>query len=345
MGMSDIQKFGSLERPYIIAEVGNNHLGDVEIAHKSIDAAVDAGVDAVKFQLFDPDLLITASEPVLKHVPANKFSTQRERFRHMVLEHAEFESLARHCAEASVAFLCTPFDPPSADFLDTLVPAFKIASGDSSNFALIDHVTRKGKPMMASTGLCEQDEVDELVSHLPADRSLIFHCIGAYPTPDADANLALIPFYRERYGLSVGFSDHTTDPLASLAAVALGATIIEKHFILDRTLPGGDRDLSLDAASMHELVKGARRIASMRGTMPRTLTPSEAYGREKLRRSAYAKRAIHAGERFGIEDVVLLRPEISGAHSLKDVLDASGLIATADITPESVLTTDNTELL
>ena len=342
--MTDITHFGSRKRPYIIAEIGNNHLGDVDLAHSTIDAAIQAGVDAVKFQLYDPNLLITSSEPVLKHVPNNTFDTQRERFRHMVLEHREFSALADHAKEKKVDFLCTPFDEPSADFLDDIVPAFKIASGDASNFGLIDYVATKGKPMMASTGLCEQDEVDQLVGRLPKDQSIIFHCVGAYPTPDNEVNMDLIPFYQNRYGLPVGFSDHTPDTLAPLAAIAMGATIIEKHFILDKSLLGGDRALSLDENEMRILVEGARRIGDMRGVTPRTLTESEAYGKGKLRRSVYVKHFVTAGEVITADDTVYLRPELSDAHTISSVIAAKKTVAKTDILAETALTPLTCEL-
>jgi N,N'-diacetyllegionaminate synthase len=342
--MTSIVDFGNLENPFIIAEVGNNHLGDPELAHKTLDAAADAGAHAVKFQLYNPDLLITASEPVLKHVPNNTFDTQRERFRHMVLDHDDFASLAGHAKERGIMYLCTPFDGESADFLDAHVEAFKIASGDTSNFALIEHVTAKGKPMLVSTGLCEQEEVDLLVDRLPHDRSLIFHCIGSYPTPDEDLNLDLIAFYQERYGIPVGFSDHSPDLVAPLSAIAMGATIIEKHFIFDKSLPGGDRDLSLDPAGMKELVDGARRIGVMRGRTPRQVTPSEAYGRGKLRRSAYVNRAIKAGEEFTVGEVTYLRPEEPSAYRPIDVMSAKVLTATCDIAVETPLSPDNCTL-
>ncbi|WIM05105.1 MAG: N-acetylneuraminate synthase family protein [Candidatus Nitricoxidivorans perseverans] len=332
--------------PFVIAEVGNNHLGDPELAHRTLDAAADAGVDAVKFQLFDPDELVASTEPVLSHVPDNRFATQRERFRHMVLGREHFIALVEHARMRNVMFLCTPFDRESADFLAPLVPAFKIASGDASNFQLLDHVASMGKPMFVSTGCCTQDEVDWLVGRMPKDRLVIFHCVGSYPTPDAEASMSMIPYYASRYGVPVGYSDHTKDQLAPLLAVALGVVAIEKHFILDRSIPGGDRALSLTGPEMANLVSELRRARLMLGeSSQRTILACERYGREKLRRSPYARHAVKAGEHMQMQDVILLRPEIAGAYSLADLSRHSAVQALRDIGAETPLTPDNSILL
>lgn len=324
-------------RPYVIAEIGNNHLGDIDLAHRTLDAAIDAGVDAVKFQLFKPDELVAASEPLLKHVPDKTCSTQRERFRRMCLKPEDFTVLAEHARKRNTTFLCTPFDLASADFLDPLVPAFKIASGDATNFQLIDHVVRKGKPVMVSTGCCTQDEVDALVRKLPKDRTLLFHCVGSYPTPDEDVCLSLISYYTQRYGIPVGYSDHTCDLLAPVGAVAAGALAIEKHFILDRSLPGGDRELSLTGLEMAQLVKDARRAFAMVGVTPREVRPSEKYGRLKLRRSPYTRRPVSAGEILNMDDIVFLRPVVEGAYSLDAIVAASRITALRDLPAETLI--------
>lgn len=322
-------------RPYVIAEIGNNHLGDIDLAHRTLDAAIEAGVDAVKFQMFKPSELVAASEPLLKHIPDKTYTTQRERFKRMCLGPEEFSQLAAHAKEKNITFLCTPFDLASADYLDALVPAFKIASGDATNNQLIDHVVRKGKPVMVSTGLCTQDEVDALVARLPKERSILFHCIGSYPTPDRDVCLSLIPFYRQRYGIPVGYSDHTCDLLAPSGAIAVGAMAIEKHFILDRTLPGGDRELSLTGPEMAQLVKGVHRTFDMVGDTPRTVRPSEQYGREKLRRSPYTRKPVRAGDVLSIDDVVFMRPVVQTAYPLDAIVAAGRIVATRDLAAEA----------
>ncbi len=333
------------ERIYIIAEIGNNHLGEFNLALKTLEAALETGVDAIKFQMFNPESLVTASTPVYKHVPDNIYSTQRERFRQMRLTDDQFLQLAKITRDNGVDFLCTPFDKSSADFLYPLVPAFKIASGDTSNYALIDHVKDKKKPLIVSTGLCDQKEVDLLVDNLPLNSTVLLHCVGSYPTPDDEVNLALIPFFKERYKIPIGFSDHTSDILAPLSAAAIGAVVIEKHFILDRSIPGGDQTLSLVPNEMKKLVDSVRRLEKMMGSSPRKLTTSELYGRTNLRRSPYSNKKIKKGEQLSINDITFLRPEVESAYPISDIIRATKIVAIQDMDIETLLTADNTQLL
>jgi len=335
-----IDDFEIGSRPYLIAEIGNNHLGDVELAHKTLDAAIDAGVDAVKFQMFNPRELVSASEPLLKHIADQTYRTQRERFQKMVLAPEVFAQLAAHAKDRKVDFLCTPFDLESAEFLDDLVPAFKIASGDVTNSQLVATLIGKGKPIMISTGLCTQAEVDDLVAKLPKDRTILFHCISSYPTPDEDACLSLIPFYKAKYGIPIGYSDHTCDLLAPVASVALGAVVVEKHFILDRALPGGDRQLSLVGSEMAQLVKDIRRMHAMIGDTPRTVRPSEQYGRARLRRSPYTRRPVRAGEILSVEDIAFMRPAIESAYSIEQIVSAGIITAIVDQPADSPVGTE-----
>lgn len=337
MGNIKIGDFEIGSRPYIIAEIGNNHLGNAELAHKTLDAAIDAGVDAVKFQMFKSSELVSASEPLLKHVPDPACKTQRERFQKMELKPEVFAQLAQHAKDRKIDFLCTPFDLDSADFLDEFVPAFKIASGDATNSQLIDNLVARGKPIMISTGLCTQDEVDALVAKLPAERTILFHCISSYPTPDEDACLSLIPFYKARYGLPVGYSDHTCDLMAPVASVALGAVAVEKHFILDRALPGGDRQLSLNGAEMAQLVSDARRMHMMLGDTPRIVRPCEQYGLTRLRRSPYVRRAVKAGESIGVDDIVFMRPAVETAFPIEKIMAAGRVRVLVDQPADSLV--------
>jgi len=318
-------------RPYIIAEIGNNHLGDIDLAHKTLDAAANSGVNAVKFQMFNADELVSETEPLLNHVKDPEVATQRQRFKKMELTREEFTRLYEHAKAREVDFLCTPFGLESAEFLDALVPAFKIASGDVTNTLLINDLISRGKPILISTGLCTQSEVDLLVSKLPSNRTVLLHCISSYPTPDEDVCLSLIPYYIDRYALPIGFSDHTSDLIAPIASVALGSVVIEKHFILDRALPGGDRHLSLVESEMTQLVKDCHRMHEMIGDTPRSIRPTEEYGRVKLRRSPYTKRDVKANELLDPRDIVFMRPSESTAFAIDDILSAESVRATSDI--------------
>lgn len=337
-------KIGNFEigrKAFIIAEIGNNHLGDAQIAMETLAAAAEAGVDAVKFQMFNPDLLVSSDEPVLKHVPDNVCATQRERFRKMMLSEKVFIDLAKKAAELNLIFLTTPFDKQSADFLDTIVPAFKISSGDADNQPLISHILTKNKPILISTGMSTQADIDNLVTNLPKNNTILLHCIGAYPTPDDQACLSLIPFYIEKYKMPIGYSDHTVGLIAPLAAVSMGAVVIEKHFILDESIPGGDRALSLSPKKMTELVTEIRRIEKMKGRVPRKIQAAEIYGCQKLRRCAYTNRKIRQGEEIMEKDIVWLRPVVKNSLHF-DIFKANGhIIAVKTIEKEQPLTTED----
>ena len=334
-------KIGNFEigtRTFIIAEIGNNHLGDAQLAKETLAAAAESGVDAVKFQMFNPDLLVSSDEPVLKHVTDNVCATQRERFRKMMLSEKVFIDLAEKTAKLGLTFLTTPFDIHSADFLDPLVPAFKISSGDADNKPLIYHILSKNKPILISTGMSTQDEIDKLVTMLPEDNTLLLHCIGAYPTPDDQACLSLIPFYNEKYKMPIGYSDHTVGLLAPLAAVGMGAVVIEKHFILDDSIPGGDRALSLTPKRMNELVRQIRRVEKMKGTVPRKIQAAEIYGCQKLRRCAYTNRTILQGENITEKDIIWLRPVVENSLHFDIFNEKSHIKAVKTIEKEHPLT-------
>ncbi len=327
----------------VIAEIGNNHLGNPELASQMIDAAVECGVDAVKFQLYNSDLLVTADMPVLKHVPQNEANTQRERFRKMVLPYEAFEKLAEHAKDKDVIFLTTPFDEESTDFLDHLVPAYKIASGEANNLRLIDHIASKGKPILISTGMCTQDDVDNLVERLPRERVVLLHCIGSYPTPEDQASLSVIPFYRERYGVHVGYSDHTVGTLAPLVAVSLGAVVIEKHFILDRASPAGDRALSITPEEMRLLVQNIRRVEQMKGLASKEIQQCEEYAIKALRRGIYVIKDFKENETITESDIIATRPVVDGGRRINELENGVRFHVKGPIVAGGPITFENTK--
>lgn len=297
----------SAGRTLIIAEVGSNHAGDRTLALESVAAAREAGADVVKFQLYRPETLIDDKFPVLKYI-ASAEKTQRERFRRFALSEALVRDLAEESARQGLVFMATPFDEQAADILDPLVPAFKIASGDLTNRPLIEAVVAKGKPVMMSTGLGDEAEIVAAAALIPAERFYPLHCVGAYPTPDDQVNLAAIPWLAARLGRPVGFSDHSVGGLACVAAVALGAGIIEKHFLPRDGVPVADKALSLGVADFRAMVADIRRVEAMRGRPGRTLTADEGYFRTALRRSLYAKADIPAGAVLDAAMLIPLRP-------------------------------------
>ncbi|MBM3251182.1 MAG: N-acetylneuraminate synthase [Candidatus Omnitrophica bacterium] len=337
----NIDNFRIGSRTFIIAEIGNNHLGKISLAEETLQAAASCGVDAVKFQLFKPDLLVSPEALVLRHVAGNTHTTQRQRFRSVMLAEGAFKRLSKLAKELGVICLATPFDLESARFLDDLVPAYKIASGDANNYPLIEYIISRNKPILISTGMCNQREIDSLVKSIPRRRSILLHCIGAYPVPESQACLSLIPFLRKRYKMAVGYSDHTRGILSSLAAVTLGAVVIEKHFMLDKSVNGGDKDLSLIPSEMAELVNKVRELEKMMGDTPRRIQECETYYRKNLRRSAYAKTDIKAGQLINVRDIAWLRPQVGAGFTFGDLIGGKKLKARKAILAEKPLTRDN----
>lgn len=346
-GKNKMNAIGNVEigsKTFIIAEIGNNHIGDFNLAKQSLEAAARCGVDAVKFQTFKPELLVDKHMPIFAHVPDKSLKTQRERSKKMALTNDEFIRLTEIAKEIGIMLLTTPFDKGSADFIDKYVPVFKIASGDVNNIPLLDHVLAKGKGMLVSTGMCSQDEVDELVAYIPKGRLILFHCVASYPTKPEDANLSLIPFYQQRYQIPIAYSDHTAGLTASMMAAAMGAVAIEKHFILDRSIPAGDIAVSLDPKEMTTLVNAIREIDLMKGKPPRKLLDCEQYGKRTLRRTAYAKRPIAKDEGILTDDVVWLRPMQDEGIVFKHFKGGYKLVAKHHIAMEEPLTMGNVSL-
>ncbi len=305
--LSSIQPHG--DRVVIIAEIGGNHNGNHALAKEMIERAAEAGVDAVKFQTFVTERFFTRDIPAFPRARQLGYTTQFDRFNDLEFSEAQIIELAEHARKNNVVFLSTPFDNSTVDFLDPLVPAFKIASADMINLQLLRHVASKGKPVLLSTGQATVEEIDEAVGIFAPGQVSLLHCVSSYPTPDEQANLLSIPFLRARYQLSVGYSDHTIGILACIAAVALGAGIIEKHFTLDKTQNFGDHPLSADPEDLRLLVDAVRRLEKMRGSEEKSCRNCEEFSKKHLRRSLHAKEDIPAGTI--ISDDMLI-PLVSG---------------------------------
>lgn len=286
--------------PLIIAEIGGNHGGDLALAKKMVDAAIDAGGRVVKFQTYRVEAFVSPQSEAY-----GEFGPE-------ALSYDQFRELATYCARHGATFLSTPFDLESADFLEELdVPAFKIASGDLTFLPLLRHVAKKGRPIILSTGAATWDEIDRAVDAIRSTSNAtltLLHCTAAYPAPDAEANLRVIPRLRKRYGTRVGFSDHTVGVDIALAAVALGAQVVEKHFTIDRSLPGGDNEMSILPHELSRLVEASRRIWCALGDSERRRTPSEEQLLPNLRRSLAINREMTMGEEILEEDLIAIRP-------------------------------------
>lgn len=293
---------------FVIAEIGGNHNGSFEAAETLVREAARTGVDAVKFQRYNASQLIRGDVPTMAHV-RGVHKTQRERMQSLQFDDAQWTRLAALSAELRIVFLSSAFDEASADALDPLVPAFKIASGDLTHLPLIRHVAAKGKPVLISTGMAAEEEIAAAAAVVPRDRLLLLYCVSRYPTPIDELDLSTIPWLSERFGVPVGYSDHAVGIAASVAAAALGAEVIERHFTLDKSQPLGDHKLSSDPQEMVELVARVREARAMRGTVRREPRESEKQMRRPMRRGVHVRRALAAGSVLTPADLIVLRPE------------------------------------
>lgn len=308
------RRIGSGERCFVIAEAGVNHNGDMALAKRLINVAARAGADAVKFQTFSADRLASAEAPKAAY---QKQTTSADESQHAMLKRLELgpeehRLLIDHAHARGIMFLSSPFDEQAADFLETLdVPAFKIPSGEIVNLPFLRHVAAKGRPVILSTGMAEMDEVEAAVAEIAATglRELILlHCVSDYPADPAEANLRAIDTMQRATGLPVGFSDHTKGTAVALAAVALGACVIEKHFTLDRTLPGPDHRASLEPDELAALVRDIRAVERSLGDGRKRPQPSEMGNRAVVRKSLVAARDLPAGVALEAADLAAVRP-------------------------------------
>ncbi|MBI4182466.1 MAG: N-acetylneuraminate synthase [Proteobacteria bacterium] len=303
------------DRPcFVIAEAGVNHNGDVALARRLIDAAAAAGADAVKFQTYRTELVVAREAPkaAYQERATGADEGQFEMLKRLELPFAAFAELSGHARARGILFLSTPFDAESLAFLVSLgVPALKIASGEIDNVPLLRRAAASRLPLIVSSGMAALAEVEAALATLRgagAREVALLHCVSAYPARAEDANLRAIPALAARLGVPVGFSDHTEGIAVALAARALGAAIVEKHFTLDRTLPGPDHAASLEPGRLAEMVRGLRAVESALGDGIKAPRAGEAELRLVARRSLHAARALAPGEAVDEAAVVALRP-------------------------------------
>lgn len=299
---------GSKFPPYIVAEIGVNHNGNSRLALDMVAAAAACGADAIKLQAFKAERLLAPGRGRLGHVR----ESVHDFFRRVELEPEQYEQVARECRRRDVALIVTPFDEITTDMLISIgVDAFKVASGDITHHALVAHVASKGLPVILSTGASTMAEVDRALAALRGRRRIpigLLHCVSAYPAPPAEMNLRAMQTMTDRYRLPVGLSDHTAGIHVSLAAVALGAALIEKHFTLTRDLPGPDQALSLVPEELAQLVVQSREIRSALGNGKKVPGRAERETRRQGRRGLYVVRDIGRGEVLRPADLAALRP-------------------------------------
>ena len=300
----------------IIAEAGVNHNGDINLAKQLIDAAAAAGADLVKFQTFVADRqvtqLATKAEYQIKATGGGEL--QHEMLRKLELTEEMHHELIAHCKLRNIGFLSTAFDIGSVDFLFSLgQTCFKIPSGEITNLPYLRRIGKLGKYIILSTGMSTLGDIEEAISALeyagtPRSQLTVLHCTSEYPTPIDEVNLRAMHTIKAAFGVMVGYSDHTQGIEVAIAAVAMGATVIEKHFTLDRSLPGPDHQASIEPAELHALVTSIRKIELALGDGIKRLTPGERSNKSSARKSLVANKPIKAGELFSAENVTVKRP-------------------------------------
>ena len=300
----------------IIAEAGVNHNGDLAMAKQLIEAAAKAGADLVKFQTFSANRQVTrtATKAVYQTKTTDKKESQQEMLRRLELTAEMHKELIMHCATRNIGFFSTGFDIESVDLLVSLgQDHFKIPSGEITNLPYLRHIGHLEQAVTLSTGMATLGEIESAIDVLeqagtPRANITVLHCTTEYPTPMTEVNLRAMQSIQSAFGVEVGYSDHTPGIEVAIAAVAMGASVIEKHFTLDRNLPGPDHQASLEPEGLMAMVAAIRNIEVALGDGIKRLTQSEARNKPVMRKSLVASQAIKAGEIFSTENITTKRP-------------------------------------
>jgi len=297
----------------VIAEAGVNHNGDLALAKRLVDEAKKAGADIVKFQTFDPILLASKNASMAKYQKENLKvdDTQLNMLKKLALSYDSFIVLSDYCKKVGIKFLSTPFDIPSVSFLDNLQDIWKIPSGEITNYPYLQEIAKTRKSIILSTGMSTLTEIGAALNVLRnngAGEISLLHCNTQYPTPYCDVNLRAMNTLKNKFCLKVGYSDHTQGIEVPIAAVALGAEIIEKHFTLDRNMEGPDHKASLEPNELADMVRAIRNIEKALGDGIKQVTESERSNLSIARKSIVAKTDIKKGEIFTESNLTTKRP-------------------------------------
>ncbi len=323
-----------MKRTLIIAEAGVNHNGSYDLAEEMIDRAYEAGADIIKFQTIVPELCISqyAQKADYQKETTGQAGSQLEMVQKLALPFSAFDRLERKCNKLGIQFLSTPFDLESIKYLNNLnMPFWKIPSGEITNYPYLLAIAKTQKPVLMSTGMSTLEEIEQAVKVLTENgtNSLrLLHCNTEYPTPFEDVNLQAMKTLRERLGVEVGYSDHTKGIEVPIAAVAMGATVIEKHFTLDRNMEGPDHKASLEPDELKQMVDAIRHIEKAIGTSEKIVTESEWKNIAIARKSIVARKNIKAGELLTEDNITTKRPgsginpmrwlEVLGTRAVRD---------------------------
>jgi N-acetylneuraminate synthase/N,N'-diacetyllegionaminate synthase len=335
---------GDGESCFIIAEAGVNHGGSIDCAKRLIDKAKLAGSDAVKFQIFNAEEMVTeqAEKAEYQKNTTDQNESQYNMIKKLELDDEEFRELARYAKERGILFLSTPFSTKSADVLEDIgVPAYKIASGEITNLPLLEHIARKGKPIILSTGMSTLEEISEALKHIKEageNEIVILHCVTSYPARPEEINLRAIGTLRRAFSHPTGLSDHSLGIAASIAAVALGACVIEKHFTLDRNLPGPDHKASLQPDELKEMIEAIRVVEKAMGDGIKQPSAEEEKIKQIARKSVVAGTNILPGTIITEDMLKIKRPGTGIAP--KDIKHVIGKIAKEAIIKDTIIKWD-----
>lgn len=300
--------------PLIIAEVGVNHNGDIDLAKELIDIAKDAGADIVKFQTFHSHEMATPTGESAQYIKRESPEAESwfKLLEELTLPDSAFGDLLDYCKKKGIIFLSTPYDNSSADLLDKIgAPMFKIASTDTNNIPFIEYVAKFGKPMIISTGMSTLEEAQEAVEacrRVGNNKVIIMQCTSNYPASVEAANIKVISTFRANLGVLVGYSDHTNGELCAILAVGQGAVLFEHHFTKDKNLPGPDQKASTDPAELRRYIQAVRDAYVALGDGKKRIMPEERLTKPRMQKSLTATRNIKAGELITEEDILIRRP-------------------------------------
>lgn len=301
---------------FIIAEAGVNHNGSLELAKRLVDVAAEAGADAVKFQTFRADKLVSRKAQKAEYQKRTTAAeeTQYEMIKKLELDENAHSELIRYCREQRIMFLSTPFDHDSIDMLNDFgMPIFKIPSGEITNLPYLRHIGRLGKEVILSTGMADLGEIEDALDVLmqagvPKEKITVLHATTEYPCPIAEVNLRAMQTIRAAFGVKVGYSDHTQGIEVPIAAVAMGACVVEKHFTLDRSMEGPDHKASLEPKELQAMVRAIRQVTQALGDGIKKPSKSEIKNIAIARKSIVAARPIKIGEAFSVDNIFIKRP-------------------------------------
>lgn len=340
---------------FIIAEAGVNHNGDTALALELVDIAADAGADAIKFQTFSADRLVREGAPKAEYQRTQTGDgDQHQMLKALELPDASYEALVQRCAARGIEFMSTPFDEEAASFLIGLgMRRIKVPSGEITNIPFLKVLAAYGVPLILSTGMANLQEVEAAVAAVRATREAlghtgeladyvtVLHCTSNYPAAAVDVNLRAMGTMRQALNLPIGYSDHTDGISISIAAVAQGATVIEKHFTISRDMKGPDHKASLEPAELRAMVQSIRLVEQAQGDGVKTPAQKELAVRDLVRRSVTSTTAIKKGEVFGAHNLTLLRPGTGIAPA--ELANLYGKTATHDIPSRTTLTWTDVE--